>query len=445
MQEMKLRNLSINKMRILFQNRENAFDMPGGDTVVMKRLKEQLELHGATVDFSPHPDPENISSYDLIHLFNLTVPQCTESFAKNAVRRNIPFVVTSLQEDFPQYYHKAIAAVAWFRDYVAAQTAGRKPSIELSQAIAQANPVNLLTSPFAAQAADRIFACGRTEADFIRSIFPNAKLAAVHFGSSIKEIEAPASLFEQTFGIKDFILVVGRLETRKNQLMLLHALKSSALPIVFADGGFTYQPEYTQLCRNYRRKGPVLFTGRLTDELLVSAYRACRLHCLPSWYELPGLVSIEAARYGCPIAASSWGCLPDYLQDACTWCSPEDPSSIHDAVVSAYENGERGAAVAIAANFTWEQSGKETIRQYEQVLQEHSEFAPELVAFAQNDPTLLSFGSFINQITQLVKQNKLPEALAFYDKNRGLFADNANELVQADSLMQRLRLMVKRS
>jgi glycosyltransferase involved in cell wall biosynthesis len=445
MQEMKLHNPSIKKMRILFQNRANAFDMPGGDTVVMKRLKEQLELHGATVDFSSSPSPDKAKAYNVIHIFNLTVPQCKEAFAKNAVRLNIPFVVTSLQENFPLYYHKAIAAVAWFRDYIAAQTTGGKPNVELPQAIAQVKPANLLTSPFAALAADRIFACGRTEADFIRSVLPNAKVAAVHFGSSIKKIDAPASLFEQAFNIKDFILVVGRLETRKNQLMLLHALESSALPIVFADGGFTYQPEYTQLCKAYKRKGPVIFTGRLSDELLVSAYRACRVHCLPSWYELPGLVSIEAARYGCPIAASSWGCLPDYLHDACTWCSPEDPSSIHDAVISAYEKGERGVAAAIATNFTWEQSGKETVRQYEQVLQEHSEFAPEFVAFAQNDPTLLSFGSFINQITQLVKQNNLPEALAFYDKNRGLFADNANELVQADSLMQRLRSMVKRS
>jgi glycosyltransferase involved in cell wall biosynthesis len=313
--------------------------------------------------------------------------------------------------------------------------------MELSRAIAQASPIHLITSPFAARAADRIFACGKTEADLLLTIFPDAGVAALHFGSSIKEIDAPASLFEQAFGIKDFILVVGRLEMRKNQLMLLHALESSAIPIVFADGGFTYQPEYAQLCRKYRRNGEVLFTGKLSDELLVSAYRACRMHCLPSWYELPGLVSIEAVRYGCPIAASSWGCLPDYLHDACTWCSPEDPSSIHDAVISTYENGRRGVAETIAGNFTWEQFGNETMQHYEQVLEEHSSFAPEFIALAEQDREQPSFATFINRITQMLEQKKISEALAYYDKIRGSFTDNANGLLQTDSLMRKLRTM----
>jgi glycosyltransferase involved in cell wall biosynthesis len=434
---------ALKKMRILFQNRANAFEMPGGDTVVMQRLREQLELHGATVDFSPQPLPGNIRSYDLIHLFNLTVPQCTERFAKNAVRNNIPFVVTSLQENFPHYYHKAKATVAWFGDYIAARAAGRQPDMELSRVIEQASPITMVTSPFAVQAADKIFTCGATESDLLRSLFPDARVTAVHFGSSIKQIDAPASLFEQTFNVKDFVLVVGRLETRKNQLMLLYALESSEIPIVFADGGFTYQPDYTQLCRRYTRKGPVLFTGRLKDELLVSAYHACRIHCLPSWYELPGLVSIEAARYGCPIVASSWGCLPDYLMDVCTWCSPEDPSSIRDAVVSAYENGKRGIGEAIAGKFTWEEFGSETIRHYEQVLQEHKRYAPELVALADQDKEQLTVATFINRITQMLEQNNVVEALAYYDKHRSSFTYTANGLLQADALMLRLRRMLQ--
>ena len=79
------------------------------------------------------------------------------------------------------------------------------------------------------------------------------------------------------------------------------------------------------------------------------------------------------------------------------------------------------------------------------MVQGHSHFAPELVALAQQGPEQFPFASFLNQITQLVKQNKLSEALVFYDKNRNLFADNANELLQADSLMQRLRAMLQKN
>lgn len=357
------------------------------------------------------------------------------------MRNNVPFVVTSLQENFPQYYHKAMATLSWFNDAIDILAIGKQPDIELSEAIAKVQPIGLITSPFAANAACRIFACGKTEADFLLSVFPDARVSELYFGSAIKN-DVPASLFEEAFGVKDFVLVVGRLEMRKNQLMLLHALELSTIPVVFADGGFTYQSDYAQLCRKYRRKGPVYFTGRLSDELLVSAYHACRLHCLPSWYELPGLVSLEAARYGCPVVASSWGCLRDYLHDGCTWCSPEDSRSIHDAVVSAYDNGNRGFATAIAHKFTWEKFGGETIQHYEQVLQEHTNFAPELVGLAEQDRGRLSFETYVNQIALLVEQNKLSEVFAYYTKNRRLVIGNETELLKIDLQLQRLQAML---
>jgi glycosyltransferase involved in cell wall biosynthesis len=431
------------KLKVLFQNRSNAFDMPGGDTIVMKRLKEQLEKNGATVDFIPQITIDNIDTYDIIHLFNLTVPQCTEPFAKNAVRHNIPFVVTSLQENFPQYLHKANAAAGWFREYIDATESGRSISATLSEALSNAKPTNLMTSPFAARAADNIFACGETEASFLKRLFPAAKISSIPFGSSIKDIDAPASIFEKEFNIKDFIFVVGRLEMRKNQLMLLYAMESSDIPIVFADGGFTYQPEYKELCRKFKRKGQVIFTGRLSDELLVSAYHACKIHCLTSWYELPGLVSIEAARYGCPIVASSWGGLPDYMKDACTWCSPDDPRKILKAVTNAFENGIRGSAVKTAGTFTWEMFGDQTIKHYHKVIQEHTNFAPDIVAVAEKDGAHYSIELFINRITQLIEGNKLTEALIFYECNRKYFKDATRELIQADALMKKLSAFIQ--
>jgi glycosyltransferase involved in cell wall biosynthesis len=257
-------------LRVLFQNRSDAFEKPGGDTVVMNRLKEQLEHKGAKVDFSGDTSFQAVSTYDIVHLFNLTLPFCTEPFAKNAVTHNVPFVITSLQENFPQYYHKAMAAYSWFSGR-SASGAG-KP---LRETLSAAAPVGLTTSPFAAMAANRIFACGKTEAGFLLSTFPRARVAVAHFGSSVKEIpDVGPTLFEHAFGVKNFILMAGRLELRKNQLMLLHALEESELTIVFADGGFTYQPDYTDLCHSYARKGRTVFTGRLTDELLVSAYHA---------------------------------------------------------------------------------------------------------------------------------------------------------------------------
>ena len=426
-------------MRVLFQNRANAFTMPGGDTIVMNRLKERLVALGVQVDFCPDPFLESIAGYDLIHLFNLTLPAVTEAFAKNAVAKNIPFVVTTLQEDFPRYYHKANKAFSWFRDYVTGDDELRSALGPLSAAYAAAAPIPLVTSPFAARAANLLFACGETEGAFLQSSFPGARVTVTPFGSSVKEIAAPPALFEETFGVKDFVLCVGRLEIRKNQLMLLKALEDSDLPLVFADGGFAYLPEYQCLCKIYKRKGRTIFTGRLSDEMLVSAYRACRLHCLPSWFELPGLVSLEAARYGCPVVAGSWGGLPDYLGDACTYCAPDDSESIRGAVESVYERGERNGAAETAGLFAWEKFGRLTLAHYERVIAEHTRFAPGHVAEAEEFLSVVTLPTFINGITQLTEKGNFAEALKFYDEGRKSLTEQSPDLARVDALMGVLR------
>jgi glycosyltransferase involved in cell wall biosynthesis len=427
------------KLRVLFQNRINAFDRPGGDTMVMKRLKEYLERNGMTVDFSGDLLDTRQRSYDIVHIFNLTLPQATESFAKNAVKRNVPFVITSLQEDFTRYYHKAVAAWTWFKRYVPAPPDRRKALPPLTAIINGAKPVGPQTSPFAGKAASMLCACGETEAALLRSVFGHDRVSVTRFGSSIKDLSAPASLFEQAFGVRDFVLCVGRVEPRKNQLMLLHALEEIDLPVVFADGGFTYQPDYLEVCRMYSRKGPTIYTGRLSDELLVSAYRACRLHCLPSWYELPGLVSLEAAQYGCNVAASSWGCLPDYLGSSCVWCSPEDPESVRSAVLKGYEQPRDGRAAEIAQSFTWDRFGQETVGRYEQVLQEHTVYSPELITEANLPSEDQELHEFLDRISSLVEGGRIGDALAHYGEKRPSITCDAPELRSIDAIMARLR------
>ena len=227
--------------------------------------------------------------------------------------------------------------------------------------------------------------------------------------------------------------------------MLLLALQESDLTVVFADGGFTYQPEYLDLCRKFRRKGRTVFTGRLPEELLVSAYHACGQHCLPSWYELPGLVSLEAALYGCTVVASSWGCLPDYLGDAFIRCEPDDPASIRNAVLAAQDRPGDGRASELARAFTWENFGDAMVQHYERVLQEHTGFPPQLIALAGQTAAFLTLPDFLERITGLVEKGRLNDALAFYDNRRKELTETAAELKQIDGLMENVRAKLQGS
>jgi glycosyltransferase involved in cell wall biosynthesis len=428
-------------LRVLFCNRGNAFDMPGGDTVVMRRLKEGLERNGAVVELCGDPRVADMRPYDLIHAFNLTLPAVAEATARSAIVNNKPLVVTTLQEDFTRYLHKAAAACSWFASRAAADAVGRSAMLPLEAALAAAAPAPLLTSPLAGRAANLLFACGESEAALLRGWFGHDRTASVPFGSSVRDLPVGPSLFEERFGVRDFVLCVGRVEPRKNQLMLLYALEQSAIPVVFADGGFTYQPGYLALCRTMKRRGPTVYTGRLTDELLVSAYRACRLHCLPSWYELPGLVSLEAALYGCGVAASSWGSLPDYLGDSVAWFEPDDPAGMRAIVESGFGRTDASAAVAAerARSFTWEFFVTRTLEHYERVVDDHVRFAPALVEEAEKNLPTDRLVTFVGTIVGFVEKGRFADALRYYDTARKSVAGKFDELDKVDALMEKVR------
>ena len=359
-------SLNRKKLKILFQNRANSLNMPGGDSVVQKRLQEQLESRGHTVDLSTDADV-NLSGYDIVHSFNMCLPQELEKFLNNAIKYRKPFVVTSLQEDMPLYLKKALITKEFFENYI---RQGQDPGLfdGFKQMLSKAVPVSPQTSKITALYAHRLLACGNTEASYLQKLFQSAKISVIPFGSSIIDTEISGDLFKKTYGLENFVLCVGRLEIRKNQLMLLKALENDNIPVVFADAGFSYDPMYASFCKAFRRKGPTLFTGRLTDKMLVSAFRAARVHCLPSWYELPGLVTLEAARYGCATVASSWGAIRDYLGDLCEYCEPDSPESIRDAVLRAMDKGPTEELRELASKFTWEEAVKKVEDVYYEIV-----------------------------------------------------------------------------
>ena len=71
--------------------------------------------------------------------------------------------------------------------------------------------------------------------------------------------------FVDTYKIRDFVLTVGLVETRKNQLMLLHALRDTGLPLVVV--GRNYDRNYLRLCQRHAPRG-TLFIEHLSHDKL---------------------------------------------------------------------------------------------------------------------------------------------------------------------------------
>lgn len=354
------------------QTRPGVFSQPGGDTVLASQLQEHLRRAGVHVDIDAD-GTKRPEDYDLVHLFNFATPEHTESLARRVAGAGVPYVVTALYEDQPRFYNQMMALYMGLRHYVSHGQI-RAQWLSLMDAVKTCAPSQRTENTWTAEHAAALLATGYAEKKAILRDYPKA--APIHTfqcGSDVASVSFDPKLFTQQYGLSDFVLCVGRLETRKNQLMLLKALEDSDLTVVFATSGFTYQPEYEQLCRAFKRKGKTIFLPRLEPAMLASAYAAARVHALPSWYELPGLVSIEAARAGAAVMTSDFGTIRDYLGSDAYYAAPDDAEGIRRAVTAAFEEYPTRIAIRESiqirlSHLTWENAARQTVQVYQAVL-----------------------------------------------------------------------------
>jgi glycosyltransferase involved in cell wall biosynthesis/Tfp pilus assembly protein PilF len=353
-------------IRVLMRNRMNTFVQRGGDTVVVERLSRGLKARGldVTVDVTGTEDP---SKFDLVHLFNFATADLTTDLAKKAKDAGVPFVVTTLYEDVPTFHHQSHAVAIKLLEYVARGQDRQwwaSHKLDLTSVI----PAERFAVDWLVDNAATLFTNGSGETHAILRDFPQAKLVVeVPLGHEVGPMVGP-ELFEREYGVKDFVLCVGRIETRKNQLMLLKALEDSDLTVVLAGGGFSYQPDYERAVRAFKRKGRTIILDRVSPEMLSSAYSACRLHVLPSWYELPGLVSLEAAAHGKNIVVTRTGTTGDYVGTKAFYCQPWDSDSINAAISAAFYAPVKEGLVEMAKSYTWDTAVDKTVSAYENIL-----------------------------------------------------------------------------
>jgi len=365
------------KLRVLIQNRAEAFSAPGGDTVVTEQLFRQLR--NLDVDAQVSAGAVDLKGVDLVHLVNATLREVGREVAGNANRQRVQYAVTTLLEDWPRYLDKSFASLTLFRDYVTGEVSVRQFDERL-KTIRSLPESSAVGNDDVVQGASLLFACGASEAARLADTYPGVDEAIriVRFGirkAGTIQAQAIAKL-KDMLRCDRFILCCGRLETRKNQLMLLKALEDSDDPIVLASSGFSYQPAYVELVKRFRRKGLVRIIGRMEDAVHTHLMAAAAVHVLPSWYELPGLVTLEAASAGTAIVASDWGAIRDYLPDGLVhFCQPDNPDSIRDAVEKALVEGPSAATKTTADSFSWARFGEETLSAYEALLSRHNKRA----------------------------------------------------------------------
>jgi len=174
---------------------------------------------------------------------------------------------------------------------------------------------------------------------------------------------------------REMILSVGVLQTRKNTLNILKALKT--LPanyrLVLAGGNGYGSEAIHEFIRGESLGERVKLLGYVDDACVARLYQAASVFLFPSFEEGFGIPVLEALASGAPVVTSNVSSMPEVGGDAALYVSPHDPAEIAERVRQAVEDLPlRGNLIekgfARAREFTWERVARATLAVYDEVL-----------------------------------------------------------------------------
>jgi polysaccharide pyruvyl transferase WcaK-like protein len=366
------------QVRVLMRIRPDYRERPGGDTVQMEETKRGLERLGVKVEVSGGESPD-LAACDIVHAFNLGRPEEPHRHCLEAIAKGKPVALSTVYWDFSEFWE-------WgdpdYWDLPAPERGLPTPRpAPLPDPIEMRRRARLDEQRRAAIACATVYLPnGKGEADLLHRTYGMDLSRTVVVTNAVDEaffaarpepfIEKHGPSTALRAGLRDFVLCAARVEKRKNQLLLVAALRGTGIPLVII--GQPNPEEYRDLCRRYADEN-VVFLDALPHEELASAYAAAKVHALPGWFETPGLSTLEAAATGCNIVTTDRGTTREYLGDLAWYCDPRDVESIRTAVLAAYETPRSGRLrELVRERYTWHRAAENTLEGYRLALALHA-------------------------------------------------------------------------
>lgn len=197
---------------------------------------------------------------------------------------------------------------------------------------------------YACAAATKILATSnQTKEDIIQyfNVYPN-KIEVLYQSISpvFFEMQHSNEIKEKYELAEQFILSVGTIEHRKNQLSLLKAVHNTNIDIevVFVGNPTIYSAELLKYVSDNKMDKQVKFLANIPQKDLAVLYQKASLSVYISLFEGFGLPVIESMASGCPVITSNVSCLPETAGNAALLCSPSDTGKIAEAIKQLLEN-----------------------------------------------------------------------------------------------------------
>lgn len=340
---------------------------PPAETVLRGGLWQQVEhtaealctLGVDVVFFQPH-EGSRVHEFDLCHVIGANIG--SYQLARELHRRGIPLVVSPVffSRHSSTFVHRALRVQRFLSKFALGIWIDYRFVADMCHW------------------AKHVLPNTQEEAEFVHRAFdvPQEKMTIVPNAVEDKFYSANPELFQQKYGMKNFVLYVGHFAARgKNVLRLIRVLNRLDVPAVIIGEG--KDQSYVEACRREAAKNKkLLMIGALPNDsdLLASAYAACGVFVLPSDYETPGIASLEAALAGAKIVITKYGGTRDYFGEWAEYVDPTSEESILNGIRSALAKPRTSELREhIKKYFLWKNVGEKTLEVYKHVLREKGE------------------------------------------------------------------------
>lgn len=370
-------------MKILFYVRSDFYTFGGGDRVQVLKTKEALESMGHQVTVATALE-KNIKQYQVVHLFNMQIePHSLLAYTIDAQRKGVPVALSTIYwnpTEWKKYGEietpQDVAAVAKSQPFKGV------PKLKLAWLMATNSIfvrwlLTYITKPGSGEASslikralisrvDVILPNGAAEGDLVQEDFGPAKLSKVVLNGVEIDFSKPnAKAFMNKYSLDKFVLSVGRIESRKNTVLLAEACRRLDYPLVLV-GNDKAEPDYVARVREAYPE--VTIIPEMPHEDLGSAYAAAEVYALVSWFETPGLSSMEAGLMGCKVVSTDRGTTKEHFGKNVWYCSPRSESSIEKALADAWKAPSSDALKDHLKKLTWHDIAEKTQEAYEAII-----------------------------------------------------------------------------
>ncbi len=375
-------------MKVLMLGRLGLLKGGGGDFVQIDNTAKELRKLGIEVDIKEGLNVD-VKPYGIVHIFQLDWNAENYFYAKKAKKYNKPIVLSPIHHSveevkkfddtyvfdyrritkylFKKQFHRDVYKNVYrtlfdpkkFKPLVFSIIYGLE---NLHQQVLKMSDVVLVQTKKEAE-------------DLIKTYGVPVKWKLVLNGVSEQFLNIDKFQLKNPVNFTDYILCVGRIEPRKNQLSILEAVKrlrqETGLDthlVFIGRKTFINHIEYNlRFSHEIKKYKWVSHVCSVSYKDMPSYYHFAKVGVSASWFETTGLTSLEALFCGTNAVAAG-DRAKEYLGNIVSYCEPDKIDSIKEAIKKEYFAPRPKITEKMRKEYTWKNAAAQTLAVYEDIL-----------------------------------------------------------------------------